>query len=901
MDANIPGGFQLDSAPAEPAQMPEGFQLDQPTQANSGLPSGFQLNDDKYGTPKQQAIAGLEGVARGVAGPLAPLAEKHILGIPEQDILGREKTNPVTSGVGQGVGLLGGMLTGTGEAAVMAKAGELATEAVGLAKPISYAAKIGSSAVQQAAEMAVLESGDQSAHMILNDPNTSAESAISNIGLASALGGAGGAFITGAVSPLWKATIGDRTEALLNSMRKGYGVEGEALVPAMELGAKAGVEVPSEFQAVIDYQPGARSIHSNLSQNDGMVGTKYQNKLTGFYDKLANKVGEVLGKTPEEIENIEPVDKYTTGGKMADSLSKEIKTRYEPIENAYETVTDKFKSLPITEQDKQQIVDRIAQKSLEEGWHKAESGVSSKLADDVSKTLSKQENIADLKLFMSNLSKDHPFTSPTYRSAKTIGNIIRDTQENIISSKLGPEELKAYQALRGSYKNMMNSVEDLNSHLHLGKVGGVKSFLGALDELASTSGENVLNRLAGKNKAGVLEVLKQYPETLDLIKNYHIDNLLAEASAKARPGTNLSATNLTSKLDKLSPQVRDLIADPAKQEQLKAIDQLVERLRDPNHNYSNTARTVNNLLSDAPTALSVIAGMFGHGGIGALTYLTKLGYSEGVPAMKYGMLKFLSSAQPVKAEGFKSMVQFMSNTMKGQNKIVKASEALFKGGALVLAASQMPNTGDRTKLNKIVTKFEENPEMLLKIANGNTGHYLPQHQTALTENVTKNLQYLQGIKPKPYRASPLDKEIDPSPEQMSRYNRALDVANNPLVVLQHAKDGTIQLSDLQDLKSMYPALYSNISQQVSNQMINRHADEEPIPYKTRMGISLLLGQPVDTSMQPASILAAQPKPKAPTPAMGEKQGKGSKSAIGKSTKSYQTPEQASESRRITHD
>lgn len=187
---------------------------------------------------------------------------------------------------------------------------------------------------------------------------------------------------------------------------------------------------------------------------------------------------------------------------------------------------------------------------------------------------------------------------------------------------------------------------------------------------------------------------------------------------------------------------------------------------------------------------------------------------------------------------------------------------------------------------------------MTNMSNGKTGHYFPNHQSALTENVVKQATYLASLKPQPTRPSPLDREIPPTPDKIARYNRALDIANNPLTVLHNLKQGTLQATDLQDLKQLYPSYFNNVAQKLANEMQNTHSDENAIPYQIRMGLSLFLGQAVDSSMQPASIMAAQPQPK-PAPGQGVAQGAGSKStkSLGKSAKMAQTPTQTAETDR----
>jgi hypothetical protein len=76
-------------------------------------------------------------------------------------------------------------------------------------------------------------------------------------------------------------------------------------------------------------------------------------------------------------------------------------------------------------------------------------------------------------------------------------------------------------------------------------------------------------------------------------------------------------------------------------------------------------------------------------------------------------------------------------------------------------------------------------------------------------------------------------------------------------------------------------------------MINASERDDLIPYKTKMGLSLFMGQPVDSSMTPQSIVAAQPVP-AQQPQGGQQGPKKSTDKLGKSTSSYRTASQDAE-------
>lgn len=873
--------------------------------------SAFQPDETKHAGMLEGAKAAYEGATQGLMGPVAPFIEKHILDVPAENIRGRAEAHPIAHGLGEAAGLIGGMTTGTGEAALMEHAGQAAVKAAGLAEPVSLAAKIGSSAVKQAAEMAVLQGSDEIAKQIVQDPDASAQTAMANIGMASLIGAGGGAFMTGAVSPLWKATVGPRAEAGLKALSDRLGgIEGQGTNLAKDLGMRAGIEVPEALEAKLNGNEQASRAFSKLNQTDTTIaGRKLQQEANSFRDELGSKLAETVGHTPNSVESLSELNKYDTGRSAGEVLAKDLDREVKGNSANFEKINDTFRGSDFTLQNQAQTSEELAKLSLDQGLHKAQDESGHKLLMDIQEKLGKQDTAEDLKKFVTNLRDAHPYGSPTYNVARDAAKILRSAQKRAVIDGITavggtPEQisgsLKAYADANANHAQLMDKLDALNEHLHVGKYSSPQGFVNNLKEMAISNGEGVLNRLSGANKAQVLQALNQVsPEAVDIIKKHQIDQLIRASKI----GDTLNVSKFTKNFDKLSPQVKDMVASPEAQARINAIGELHTRLHDDTHNWSNTARTMDKITHGAASPLALLAALFGHGGEAVLAHIGKIGFNEGRDALRYSMLKFLSSGQPIKAEGFKAMTQYMANAIKGAALLAKASEAVFKPGSQVLASNLMPDSKDREKLSNIVDKYEKSPNELVDNMKGDAGHYMPDHQQSLASSTVRNLEYLKGIKPQPVQLSPLDEPIKPSPEATARYNRALDIANQPAVVLQHVKDGTVQVSDLQDLKALYPALYPKISQQLSNAMINRSAEDNQIPYKTRMGISLFLGQPIDSTMTPQSIMAAQPKPKPQNQNQQspEKKQKHSTSSLNKVSKSYQTPGQGAEADRSSRD
>lgn len=893
-----------------------------------------EAKEEKYGTFGQQVKTAAEGFSKGLLGSIPTKAIEHgLLGINPEESQAREEINPGVLGIseaaGLGTGLLAsgpikgaglaadlargvGKVASLGEIGLMTKAGSAASKLIGGAaalETLPMATRIGAKALQEATEMAILTGDDEIAKMIWHKPEESADSAIANIGLAAALGGAGGAFVTGVVSPLWKATEGARLNSALSSITSKMG--GKADDQAVEslstnLFKQADLD-PTQFPSMlakIDGNPTAQNLHSKLMQSDTIkAGKALQAEAKTLDEAVGDKIASTLGKDKAAVENLDSaVDKYSRGQKVADDLHKELETQIKPISDAYDAIAERFKSSPITMENKRLLSDDLAKAAIGQGWHKAADDTSIGLLNDVMKKLPEQVDANDLKLFITNLRDKHPFGSPGYKAARTISNAITEAQERAIVESVGvqgQEVLANYNGIRGQYKEFMNKLDNLNEHLHVGKYYGPQSFLTNLKEMAVTNPEGVLSRLSGTSKADTLRVLKEFPGALAHVKDYQTDLLL---KASRNTESSIDARKFTRQFEKLSPQIKELIAGPGEQAQLKALGEIIEKTNDSAHNWSNTARTIDKLTDMLPSPLMMLATFMGHGPAAILTYLAGNGIKEGIGAAQLAMLKFLGSSQPVNPTAFKSMVSYMDAAVKGEIKLNKAVDTVFKGGS-----TNIFNTSARDiqKLERIIDKHvaDNGNELNDKLVNNETNYYLPDHQPALAGTAVRAVDYLKTLKPEPKQVNSFNTPIPPTKAEEYRYKQALEIAQNPLVVMEKIKAGTLQVNDLKDLGSMYPAMYKQMQQKLMTTITDKKADKEAVPYRTRMSISLFVGQPLDSTMEPASIQAAQPKPQEnpqqqPNTAQGVKKDT---AKLGKTNSSYMTNTQSAEANRKTRD
>ncbi len=154
-------------------------------------------------------------------------------------------------------------------------------------------------------------------------------------------------------------------------------------------------------------------------------------------------------------------------------------------------------------------------------------------------------------------------------------------------------------------------------------------------------------------------------------------------------------------------------------------------------------------------------------------------------------------------------------------------------------------------LKEHLDKLDQNPEAML-----DAGGDLPDvHAAQLGAFTGTATNYLKGLKPKQNQNSPLDTIMPVDKRDNAVYNRHLGLAENPMSILSHVKDGTLLPSDLMTLKALYPGLAKSMGEKGFEALVNAQNDGKTIPYKQKQSLSLLLGQPLDSTMSPQNMQA----------------------------------------------
>lgn len=831
---------------------------------DSAFVSDDQALQDQYGTPGQQAKAGLEGAARGFLGSSATSGLELAAGVKPEAIRGREEANPMTAGGAEAATFLGSALAGTGEASLLTKASEM----LPVTQKGSRIAQAGAGAAKAAFE-GLLYQGDKELHKAFTeDPAQTSDNVIADLGMSSVLsglfGGTVGAAFAKAAVPEAKAAgqfvseldhpaieAGDlaanikaadnikpeKKNALLNAIGLDKQKQNANKIKdaAAELGAPVlpGMTLESPLvQTQLD-----ALIHSRYTVAGSRVGAKFDEAYTA----AAGALDEAITAGPS-------VSKAELGSQLKDGLTNKIRTEYAPIKAGYEAYAAEHGAKPIGTE-----IGTSLKESLSEipEFRVSPSSPGGKMVKQVLNDIDNVKTLDDLKIVRDGLDVGPMASSQERRMVGILRDKLTSLEEGIVGES---------NPLTPVYKKYISKVSELSEQLGKGKVHGTEDALRFMNERLTP--EQVATRVFSKNDSGFLNFFsKNFSDEFQIVRNYQ----RAEMIEKATKGDqSFNAKAFFTNFNKLEPEVAAKLYSPGEIKKIKAAETYIREAFPKNFNPSGTSHM--EALREA--------------------YASPKGFAV-ANVRDYALEKAIqfASGTPEQAQATK----LAQATIKGDRAATKAVKSIFDS-AKQAPASIIPFTASRAKLDRLVTQAVQDPSRLVAMNDNNNS--VPEYNEPLAASASRTVNYLAALKPKTDPANTLDSKRVPSAMEKSAYDRALDIAEQPLVVLSGLKDGRITPSDIQALSTMYPNLYNKLISKVTSQIISQTDKGEIIPYKTRIGLSIFLGQPLDSTLTPAGILNAQPVP-TQSPQQSEGMAKGYQAdGLKKLPGQYRTPGQA---------
>lgn len=220
----------------------------------------------------------------------------------------------------------------------------------------------------------------------------------------------------------------------------------------------------------------------------------------------------------------------------------------------------------------------------------------------------------------------------------------------------------------------------------------------------------------------------------------------------------------------------------------------------------------------------------------------------------FAMYRFLESGLNINPEAFQAMQDYIVDAAKGAYLFSRATKAVFDATEQEPVKPSSPKVLE--KLDREMQSMQANPEKILEVG-GQVGYYMPEQAESIGITTGRVASYLATKRPGLKKPSPLSKAIPPSKADLAAYQRTLQIAENPLVVLSKIKNGSLQSGDIRDLQAMYPEVYNEMLIKLTDSVIEAEQNEKLIPFKIKKSLSLFAGQPLEASLTPQAIQAAQ--------------------------------------------
>lgn len=195
---------------------------------------------------------------------------------------------------------------------------------------------------------------------------------------------------------------------------------------------------------------------------------------------------------------------------------------------------------------------------------------------------------------------------------------------------------------------------------------------------------------------------------------------------------------------------------------------------------------------------------------------------------------------------------------------------IFKGAAQAgektagFIGSQIDLEKKDKKYKNVTTQLNDltnNPEKLLsqlEQSTQNLHNYAPKISQGLQMTGARAVQFLQSKIPgQDVNKRPLSDPYKPSDTELSKWHKYFSIIEEPTRALDQVAKGNLTPETMETLKIVYPKLLHDMQIKVTDGMINAVQKKKPIPYKTKLTLSMFLGQDLVSSLDPKVILSNQ--------------------------------------------
>lgn len=786
------------------------------------LDKGFQIpnNDEikafndkiEYGSGLSNSLKAFGEAAAGTAtfGISRELENVTGLTTPEAQA-GRAKYNPISrtlgdvAGIATPLGIEGAAAKGAlGAADVLkpvvatSKIGARAAEAAtALAPEASFVGRMAAPAAQGIAEGALYGVNQTVNEHALGDPDLNGEKLLQNIGYGALFGGTIGGGLGVAEDIVPKAVTGAR-DALGKAKNALLGVEDE-VGPLGKAYAKASSFVSGKpEESIIEALKQKKNLIDNPETREKMA-SGFSKSLQDMFSKVNDALGAANKEArPEEI-------KQLLATMPAENAIKEGSHIWDSVDNAIKEMTDHSPLYP------QSVVYKL-QGLRDEFIQKAGAFEN---ASDVYESLNWLKKKIDDKFPI--FGKNIP---PEWKDAANLLKGLRsEIKENLQSEAIWGEAGARQSAFNEAQGKLFTVLNPRNNF--------AKAFLGK-------SVTNTGKLIANVDPSKVKTFLSQISTLRSEAKAHALDEFFdaSHGLLDQLESTYKNAPDLKFNKDDLHSLIQGNKAISASAQEQAALQKKMNMLGGGGHNM---------YLGEAG---ALFAGIY-HPLLGAAI--------EGINVLRNPGLTI------------QRLAKIQEAMRKTSDLIETASKNIFRnsvkaGKELSGYMGSRVGSDEHNLRDEQINKFASDPELLINSLGKTTAALYksaPQTTASLQSTASRALSFLSSKLP-PNPALPFDEKPPLAQSDIDNFNHYYQAVDDPLSVMDHIQGGTILPEHIETLNAVYPKLYQEMKKQVFDTMLGHSKRiEKSIPYKTKFGLSMFLGTPVDSSLTPQAIQANQ--------------------------------------------
>jgi hypothetical protein len=843
----------------------------------------------QYGTAGQQALAGVEGVARGGSLGTSDFLETQLAHFnPQlfgpQAIKGREEANPITSFAGNVLGTAGligatGGIAGPLEAGLAPGVGGLAARVLGFG-----------------AEGGVLGGGNAISDAALGDPSLNAQKVLGHIGMGAALGGGLGALSKGI--GLGRALMRGNPEVDAAELATASSAEGIPVseAPSPELGKtqkslaemKAATDQMTQYGGLNTELPEkavAQDAHSrvgplmqlpiNEMQFDSL-NSKADQRAFKAMRELPGEAGKTIqtfeGAQKGELTNIldntvndiapgyQPTSDAAVGGERAsDALTTQIQGVRDSLGPAFEQI----KSTPLNNTNHLAGVMEYLTDSNSSPYANGKIANMFDFGGDDLNILPYKTGMGIDKSTYSAIKQAVESLQENPEDFEKLFDIRKGMSQNVDVTKLGDAAKEVGKAKAAMMDYIQDAVQSQDPDLQVRDTFAnyakneqnaqlVEKKFGA--EIGS---DNFRSMAKGKAEESILGKIFSDSATTNAVKNIlppqEFSKLLADHLAILR---NNATDNGVFSSNKFFSKIRG--NQYALNEAFAGNPEPLQKIKD--------ATTLLRIFPDSTpinpsgTTQTFFQGMI-NAGINPIKQLENV-FNTGKKVIDDAMMaRQINAKLAGQADAANKLSTVQGILQKVNDTISSGAKSIFNSNAVrggVLGGANNLSDDEFDKIKKRLGDFTTNPQSMMDHVADNTQHMYqaaPQITQALHTSIYQGVQFLNSKMPQPPSQMPLSGPWEPSAAQRSQFNQYYQAVNEPLSTFKQVKQSSLSNNHMEALQTVHPQLLQEMRSKVIGEMTTESAQK--LPYDQKLTLAKFLGEPLDENMTTLAIVANQ--------------------------------------------